>query len=86
MDEQLEILASRELDGVQYILAVDKSGEDGGEEENDGDGEAVLILRGTSTNGDDEFVNFEAVGEEDDDFAAVLEIFADEFEDLGIEI
>lgn len=79
MDEQLEILATKELNGTTYVLAVEKTG-DGGDGE-----ETVIMLRGVGGEGaEGEYMTFEAVGEDAADFVAAVELFAEEFEELGI--
>ena len=70
-----DILATREREGVLYLLAADASDEDEAE---------IVHFKNVATEGED--LIFEPIEEDTDEFDWMIELFAPDYEALGVEV
>jgi len=78
---EFELLASRELNGVTYVLVAEVLPEDAADDEES----EVLIYKCVPDEEDEDMVSFELIDEEHADCDSVYELFNDDFETLGID-
>ncbi|MCL2363345.1 MAG: Holliday junction resolvase RuvX [Defluviitaleaceae bacterium] len=70
-----DILATREMNGILYLLAADTSDEDEAE---------IIHFKNVASEGED--LIFEPVEEDSDEFDWMIELFAADYEALGVEL
>jgi putative Holliday junction resolvase len=78
-EQPFDILASKESDGIVYLLAVEASQTETGGEDDEAE---IVHFKCVATEGDD--MVFELVDDDHEDFERVMELFKDDYEALEI--